>query len=416
MAELDANDFDFAAEFASFAGYVGEQDLDRATRKVMHKLSMLDPAPRRLFGTRYFFHEQMEQFTDGPHPFCLDTSVQRAVRAATLIAVVNRARIAMSDLAAVRLRKMIVDNLKPDRDIRQIEHEFRAYIHLRQKFSNVSFADLEGEGKFDLRCVSGNSEVEVECKTVSEDTGNPIKNEMVVNLSQTFMNVLRKRLPVNESGIFSLQFKNEPGGSKAILQEFKTAMSARYAGQVDCKDATIEFLPRPAWTQAAESMPPGALQNLIRSDPDVGETHCFTKVAGGVLALALRTNKTNTLPQRVVRVLKDAADQLSGTRCSLVWLHFVGFAEQELLTLAEFSMNGDGGGLNALVADAISPNASSKDRSHVNRVRFTGEPAGLERHSTTTETSLVQTTSLGGFAYDVPNPRARMTLPPTSDF
>jgi hypothetical protein len=119
------------------------------------------------------------------------------------------------------------------------------------------------------------------------------------------------------------------------------------------------------------------------------------------------------IAQRAVRTLKDAADQLSGTKCSLVWLHFVGFAEQELRNLAEFSMNGEGGGLNAIVADAISPGASHKDRYHVNRVRFTGEPAGLEQRSTTTETLRVQITSLGGFAYDVPNPRAKKVLPPT---
>jgi hypothetical protein len=163
-------------------------------------------------------------------------------------------------------------------------------------------------------------------------------------------------------------------------------------------------------------MSPDALQNLLSNDPDVGHSHCFTKVAGKMFALALKTGKTNTLAQRVVRVLKDAADQFSGERCSVIWLHFVGFAEVELRTLAEFSMNGGGGGLNALVADAISPSASSKDRSHVNRVRFTGEPAGLERRSTTTETSRVQITSLGGFAYDVPNPFAKMPLPSTLEF
>src|ERR1700733_4468269 len=92
------------------------------------------------------------------------------------------------------------------------------------------------------------------------------------------------------------------------------------------------------------------------------------------------------------------------------------FAEQELRTLAEFSMNGDGGGLNALVADAISPGASTKDRSHVNRVRFTGEPTGLEQRSTKTEPSLIHITSLGGFAYAVPNPRAKWPLPSTLEF
>jgi hypothetical protein len=159
-----------------------------------------------------------------------------------------------------------------------------------------------------------------------------------------------------------------------------------------------------------------ALHSLVRNDPEVGDTHCFTAVAGKMLALALKTSKTNTVAQRAVRTLKDAADQLSGTKCSMVWLHFVGFAEQELRTLAEFSMNGKGGGLNAVVADAISPGASLRDRSHVNRVRFTGEPAGLERRSTTNKTSRVQITSLGGFAYDVPNPLAKKPLPPALEF
>jgi hypothetical protein len=413
--EASLDDFDFVAEFAAFAHYVGEQDLHKATRKVLHKLSMLDAAPRLLFGTRYFFHEQMEQFTDGPRPFFLNTAEQRAVRAATFIAAANRARKALSDLGAIRLRRMIIDNLKPDRDLRQIEHEFRAYVHLRQKFDSVRFIDLEGAGKFDLLCASDGGAVEVECKTVSEDTGNPIKNEMTVNLSQLFLKIV-KRLPVDQSGIFRVEFKNEPGASKAILQDFRTAMSFNFAGHADCQDATIDFLPRPTWTRAAETMATDALHTLLRSDPDVGETHCITKVAGKMLALALKTSKSNTLAQRVVGTLKDAADQLSGTNCSLVWLHFVGLAEQELQTLAEFSMSGKGEGLNALVADAISPGASPKDRSHVNRVRFTGEPAGLERRSTTTETSRIQITSLGGFAYDVPNPLAKKPLPPTFEF
>jgi hypothetical protein len=142
---------------------------------------------------------------------------------------------------------MIIDNLTPDRDIRQIEHEFRAFIHLRQKVQDVSFADLEGRGNFDLLCRSGTSEVEVECKTVSEDTGNPIKNELVVNLSQIFLTSLRKHSPMDGSGIFHLRFKSDPGASKAVLQEFKAVLKSRVLDTIDCTDATIEFLPRPSW-------------------------------------------------------------------------------------------------------------------------------------------------------------------------
>jgi len=48
----------------------------------------------------------------------------------------------------------------------------------------------------------------------------------------------------------------------------------------------------------------------------------------------------------------------------MIWLHFVGLAEKEFRDIAQFSMNGKGGGLNALVANALFSPAGS-DRSHV---------------------------------------------------
>lgn len=410
MAGLGANDFDFAAEFAEFAGYVGAQELFKATRKVMHKLSLLDPAPRKLFGTRYFFHEQIDEFTEGPCPFQLDASSPLAVRAATLIAGVNRAKVKMSDVAQVRLRRMIIDNLTPDRDIRQIEHEFRAFIHLRQKFQDVGFADLEGHGNFDLLCRSGTSALEVECKTVSEDTGNPIKNELVVNLSQIFLTSLRKHSPVGGSGIFHLKFKSDPGVSKAVIHEFKAALKSRALDTIDCADATMEFLPRPSWDHELKTLAPVELRNRIKDDPVVGgHAHCITRVGDNMFALSLETSKGNTLAERAVNVLKRAADQLSGTRASMVWLHFVGFAEQEFQALAEFSQGGRGG-LNELVGEAVSLSSSTTDRSHVSIVRFSGEPAGVHRRSTIEGELLVHTTSMPGPAYDVRNPFAKFSI------
>jgi hypothetical protein len=185
MIGLSANDFEFAREFAIFANYVGADDLHKAARKVQHKLDLLDDAPRKLFGTRYFFHESIVEFTDGRTPFRLDLSDPLSVRAATFIAGVNRAKSEMSPIASVRFRRMVVENLKPDRDFRQVEHEIRCYIHLRHKHTDVQFVDLNDAGKFDFFCTPGS--IEVECKTISEDTGNPIKIELIVNLTQHFL-------------------------------------------------------------------------------------------------------------------------------------------------------------------------------------------------------------------------------------
>jgi len=70
---------------------------------------------------------------------------------------------------------MLLDNLQPDRDIRQIEHEIRAWTHCSQKGFDVAFADLEGLGNFDLLLEKEGRKIEVECKTIAEDAGSQIK-------------------------------------------------------------------------------------------------------------------------------------------------------------------------------------------------------------------------------------------------
>ena len=93
----------------------------------------------------------------------------------------------------------------------------------------------------------------------------------------------------------------------------------------------------------------------------------------------------------------------------MVWMHFVGFAEQEFQTLAEFSQDGRGG-LNTLVAQAVSPSSSTTDRSHVSIVRFSGEPVGIDHRSAVEGDRLVHRTSMPGPAYDVRNPFAKFPI------
>jgi hypothetical protein len=91
----------------------------------------------------------------------------------------------------------------------------------------------------------------------------------------------------------------------------------------------------------------------------------------------------------------------------MIWLHFVGLAEKEFRDIAQFSMNGKGGGLNALVANALFSPAGS-DRSHVNLVRFSAEPGGIARRpALDSQLMLSRAASLDAIAYEVPNPLGR---------
>jgi hypothetical protein len=60
--------------------------------------------------------------------------------------------------------------------------------------------------------------------------------------------------------------------------------------------------------------------------------------------------------------LIDCATEL---KPAIVWLHFIGAVEAEFLELAQLPMNGNGAGLNSLVAEALHPQSS------VSRVLFT---------------------------------------------
>ena len=160
---------EFPHEFAEFIGFVGAASLDKETRKVERRLQALRPTVRAIYGDRYFFQEECLRFTYDVPAFGLDIANPQAVRAASLIAGINRVRRSLSAKAADRFRAMVIDNL--GRDMRQLEHEICSWTHFARKGFNVIFADLERVGRFDLLVETPAGSVAVECKTIGEDTG-----------------------------------------------------------------------------------------------------------------------------------------------------------------------------------------------------------------------------------------------------
>jgi hypothetical protein len=399
----------FPREFAAFIDFLGAADIDKALRKVHRKLNALSPSVHTLFGDRFYFHEQWDRFTEGPTAFHLDLTDLRAVRAASLIAGINRIRGTLSPEGRRRFRAMVLDNLQPDRDVRQIEHEIRCYTHFARKQFRIVFADLEGFGCFDLLVTTPAVSAEVECKTVTEDTGSQIKVHLTIELSETFRRCVLKDAPAKGSGLFIFTFKKPTAACKNVAQELKKALCSDVPTASDGEDFSLQFVAKSNWQTLFDSGRVDELRREILSDPAIGSNaHCVVKGQDRLLGLALLPHKQTTLSQRIVDVIKEAADQCSGKNSCVVWLHFVGLAEREFLTLAEFSSDGKGAGLNALVANALHPQASTTDRTHVERVRFSASPDALSRRSAFGPNLLIsQAVSVGGATYDVPNPFCR---------
>ena len=411
---------EFPRQFAGFVDFIGATDLDAALRKVTGKLERLLPSTRLLYGDRFFFHEQLLRFTEGTAPFQLDISDPFAVRAAQLIADVNRVRTSLSKKGASRLRGIIIGDLKLGGDIRRLEHELRCATHFARRGFTVTHVDLEELGNFDLLIDGPSGSVEVECKTVAEDTGAPIKLEMIVQLFDAFVRCVSKsrRVSITKSGVFSLVLRKRGDDCPNLVERFRNALQSGAFEGSDGSDFEIAFTPKPQWTELLQA---GQFQQFIsmRSlDPEfnAGHARSFTTVDGFAVGLSLRLHRPVEFGSRAVDVIKQAAGQCTGRNPALVWLHFVGATEEDFLAQVQLSSDGRGAGLNQIVASALHPSATPigatpTDRSHVNAVKFSASGSRIDRRpALAPNLSIVSAVTNSAPLYHVPNPLSRWPL------
>jgi transcriptional regulator with XRE-family HTH domain len=403
MNEYSLVQSDFPREFAEFIDFVSAKSLDKEVRKADRKLGALSPGARTIYGDRYFFQEQCVRFTEGIPAFRLDLSDTIAVRAASLIGGINCVRRSLSPTGASRFRSMVIDNL--GRDMRQIEHEIRCASHFSKKGLKVAFADLEGLGNFDLLVGAPSDLVEVECKTVTLDTGSQLKPDLVAGLADSFMKTVSKAPPVAESGIFSLTLKRAADHCKNLNRQIQQALGSSLS-RYEVEDFSFTFTAQPAWQQLLHEGNWAELNRQTRTGPNTEHVRVIANIAGRILALDIHPHASSNFRKRVVEILKNAADQCSGKMPGFVWLHFVGLTDQDFLALCEFSMSGSGTGLNAVVADALHPGLSTTDRCHILAVRFSSDSDQLTRSPILDSNLLLgRAVSRGGPCYEVPNPR-----------
>ena len=394
---------DFPREFAEFIDFAGANDLDKEIHKVIKRLSGLPPEVSVIYGDRFFFQLQFMKFAhDNKSPFFLDINDATAVRTASLIAGVNRAKRSLSASGVNRLRSTVVDNLKLDRDMRQFEHEIRCATHFGQLGFKVEFADLEGKDRFDLLVTTPQGTVEVECKTLSEDTGSQLKKQMAVSLAERFFRCAPK-LRSKESGVFTMTLRKPSDKCKRLPEQLEAALRGQ---NFNSGDFSFAFTPVPKWQRLLDEGKVDELQRALRSDFSEEEFSRSVSLRNGVVvALDVRPHCLPDLNKRVVDVLQQAADQCTGQRPCFVWLHFNGHPEDEIREVFQFSAENAGAGLNNSVARALHPDASTTDRSHVQRVRFSCTGTTLARHlSPDRGRVLRRSVSQGGLCYDTTNP------------
>ena len=108
------------------------------------------------------------------------------------------------------------------------------------------------------------------------------------------------------------------------------------------------------------------------------------------------------MAQKLTNIIQAAGGQCSKTRPAVVWLELLDLGAPAFERLAKFSMESQGGGLNAIFARSFDPRV---DRRHIAQARFSVRPEQITIGPALDAAGMLTTFhSLDGQVYAVPNP------------
>jgi hypothetical protein len=362
-----------------FNSFVGFSELWSRIERVETKLRAVDfTSP--VLNRRYMFHLNYKRIVRRNRMFQkIELSDFDNYQAISFIAAVRDASRHLSEQAKARLRAKILDGLSPDRDIRELEHEFRVYIHYRQQRCEVHFADLEGAGNYDFDVKKGDVCFEVEAKTLSEDIGNLVSVEDSIMFFEGFKIALAKSPSFQESGIITFNLLERPDLSTltknvaAITADFLEAGIAERT----YKAMRIAFQRKSDWETLIRQQNFGPIRQEMTQKHESLNPHAMIILGRGqALMFCVVGNRPTRMFKGVMRRLKKASSQLSGEKPGLIWMHFLGLDETEFTSLRADHAAGRNNAFAAFGRYLF----DSVNRNHICRVRFSAESDQIRRN------------------------------------
>ena len=285
----------------------------------------------------------------------------------------------LSSSARARLVGMLRDSLSLQGDARRLQHEFSVAAHFSQHEWDLTFVDLEGLGNFDYVFRRGTEELEVECKTISGDKGNPIHMLDAINLMEVLGQPLLNGLG---DGLWTVDITFEVGvkprnpQDQAVLAQSFLARALQGPGQLDFSGglAIIRREPMPVVSDSRE-LHDLAVRRVSQLQEERYGYVCAFYTMRRLVIVSLSSLQPSKMVQGTYHEVKKACEQLSGTRAGVIWTHFVDISDDEMRQL------GDSAAPTGL--DAVSSRIfKGETRRHVSMLGYSAEPVVRERVQT----------------------------------
>lgn len=346
---------------------------------------------------RYYFHSTYKRLAKRNRTFGrIDIGEPNNARAISLVAAIREFALPLSGDEQARLRSRILESLDPDRDIRELEHEMRAFVHYKSAGYNVALGDGNKADRFDFLIRGNDREFELECKTFAESIGNPVSVEDSVYVFRAIRSAVLAESSFRESGILKLIFP-----ARVLLSEQQLAkIVAKFLlnAPVEQRDTrySLTFERRPEWdawlrggkhSDVVDNIADRFAEHNLHSMTMLSRNHALM----GVVGSEQRSHPVTSIFSR----LRKASDQFSKQRPAVLWGHFLGIGESEFRELLEESRLGHRS------LDVFGQNLfKSPNRNHIVRLRLSAD--GLNVQATRPGTIHIRNAiSTGGPAYDL---------------
>lgn len=208
---------------------------------------------------------------------------------------------------------------------RPLAYEITIATHLMQKGWDVEFVDYSGTGRFDLLARQGNTEVEVECKTTSGDTGRKIHRREVNRLADLLLPIAQQL--ADEAGCHRIlitvpdRLEKSPQELSGIASLARSAAQQKASASSDIAQVDYTFDGLEPWPE------PDDPHILAFFEQRFGIQNANVLFLGrahySVVAIMIRSAKPDSVVKALSAASKDAADQCSGTRPALIALHLI---------------------------------------------------------------------------------------------
>lgn len=321
-----------------FNGFIGYREIQKRTERVEMKLKdvgVIVPALAR----KYYFHSTYKKLAIRNRTYAkINVDEADNHRAVSLIAAVRNFASLLDLRQQERLRARIIESLDPDRDIRELEHEMRAFVHYRGAGCKILPSDENQNGRFDflVNAGRGGDDFELECKTFAEDIGNPISIADSVHVFAAFRSAIAADSNFRESGILTVHFPARVTTSEQELRLLVSDFLCKGCVSCDYGQLSLTFERKIEWDTLLRTGRREDVLDDIATRFVEHNRHTMTMISREQAIMGVvRSDRDSRPANAVFGRLKSASEQFSRKRPAVIWGHFLGFGEDDFRELLE---------------------------------------------------------------------------------